>query len=226
MTAQSSEILVVENRPYALRSLPLDPYLKSRDSTLPELTWITTTSNYRGYVGCWEVFNDNLYLIGIFDYENRPFDKSLIDWKLPIKAHWFSGRLDIDHGDMLSYTHTGWSSVRAKRTRLYFKNGRFERRVRVDRAKYLKKEYDLTPDQEIEYRQWQAENGHRIMGGLTKAGFDAIGREPFPEERVWSMTGEDDADLEYYLPMIDLCTRPQVGSKEVASASAWGAVAS
>jgi hypothetical protein len=216
MTAQTPEILMFDNRPYTLKSIPLDPYLKSSGLEFPQSALVrSSTANYRGYVGCWEVLKDDLYLIGLFDPDGQAFDKSVLGWELPVKATWFSGRLDVDQGDLLSYAHAGWGSVWSKRIRLYFENGRFKRRVRVDLAKRLKKEYALTPDQEREYRQWQAERGHMIMGGLTRAGFDAIGREPFEEERVWSMDAGDNDDLEWMLPMIGRCTRLGARSQPV-----------
>jgi hypothetical protein len=60
---------------------------------------------YRGYIGLWELHDDELYFIGLADERNGPIDATRLfpghPW--PILARWFSGRLDLDRGERLAY---------------------------------------------------------------------------------------------------------------------------
>jgi hypothetical protein len=79
----------------------------------------------------------------LLDCNERPFDIRMVfgEKSLPIHADWFSGRLEIDRGEPLSYHHMGWGFETTERLRLYVKDGRVVARRRYDQAKLLRRRF-------------------------------------------------------------------------------------
>ena len=112
MTAQISERLLYDGRTLPLRSTPLTPFLQQHGKT--DLFQMTSTANWRGYVGSWEIAEDRLYLVGL---SGRLKDGSTanLDTVFPqssgrVFAAWYSGTLHIPEGELLEYVHLGFAS--------------------------------------------------------------------------------------------------------------------
>jgi hypothetical protein len=96
MTAQEPEILIYEGDRLEMIS---NPSLNEK----AEAGWSMKTSNYRGYVGVWEIRDDKLYLNevnGGFMRERGPFF-----------ADWVSQELHVWRGNLLHYVHAGYGSM-------------------------------------------------------------------------------------------------------------------
>ena len=201
MTAQSSEILLYEGRPEMLRSLPLDHYLEERKLHMRDLSDGYSTALWRGYVGVWELADDTLYLCGLFDFMGEPFDPSLVfgDQRLPLRADWFSGVLNLERGDRLTYVHMGWASMYSQRLRLYVERGRIIRRRRFDQTKVLRRRFALQMKDE-EFVAAMGKNPLREcapLWGFTSAGLAALGyKEPPGDMSVWPGNEPADGDEE------------------------------
>ena len=165
MTAQTSEYLLLDGRFEILHSLPLEPYLEPRGIDIRELSSDFSTGLWRGYVGIWEVFEGDLFLIGLFDYNDEPVNLASVfgDRQLPIRADWFTGRLQIDRGERLTYWHMGWGSQYAERLRLYVEQGRVVARRRYDQRKVLRRHYNANFERNEEFRRQLAEKGSTAL---------------------------------------------------------------
>ena len=213
MTAQTSEILILDGRFEQLHSLPLDHYLEPRGIDIRALSNGFHTGLYRGYVGIWEVFEDELFLIGHLDYLDEPIDPATVfgDQQFPIRADWFNGRLEIDRGERLSYFHMGWGSQYAERLRLYVEHARVVARRRYDQRKVLQRRYDANFEMYEDFRQQLAERGSSAfgpLGGLTAAGLKVLGRPPFNDEEPWPAGLSEDEMAQLVRPLLLHCTRP------------------
>jgi hypothetical protein len=67
MTAQTPDIIVLDGRVFDLHTTPLEGYFK-RIQWRPTVRW-RHSGNRRGYVARWEVFEDRLFLTGLFGFE-------------------------------------------------------------------------------------------------------------------------------------------------------------
>lgn len=213
MTAQTSEILLLDGQFEQLHSRPLDAYLEPRGIDIRALSNGFHTGLWRGYVGIWEVFENELFLIGLLDYCDQPIDPATVfgDQQFPIRADWFSGRLEIDRGERLSYFHMGWGSQYAERLRLYVDHARVVARRRYDQRKVLRRRYNANFEMYEEFRQQLAEKGSSVLGplgGLTEAGLKVLGRPPFPDEELWPAEASEDEMAEWLRPQLLHCTRP------------------
>jgi len=212
VTAQSSEILLLDGHLESLNALPLSPYLEPRGIDIRAMSRGFSTALWRGYVGLWEVLDGSLFLIGLVDCENDPIDPATVfgELRLPILADWYSGRLEIDRGQLLFYHHMGWGSQYAERLRLYVEHGRVVARRSYDQRKVLLRRFNANREEIAEYRRQVAEHGSPALGpigGLTSAGLKVIGQSPVGDE-PWP-AGPDDWNLEEWaLPMLTHCVRP------------------
>jgi hypothetical protein len=96
MTAQETEILIFDDEQFDMTS---NPSLNGK----AEAGFSGRTSNYRGYVGVWEVKDNKLYLNevrGGFMMEKGPF-----------LADWVSQELHVWKGLLLHYVHAGYGSM-------------------------------------------------------------------------------------------------------------------
>jgi len=119
MTAQAPERIILDGRPRALYANPLYRLIERcrLDFSDPDV-W--NTSNYRGYIGTWEICGRSLYLVHLCrhgrngeeplpdDLRRRLFQASQCNG-FPIHAHWFNGVLRVSIGKRLVYSHHGWS---------------------------------------------------------------------------------------------------------------------
>jgi hypothetical protein len=104
--------------------LPFFPeYFSNSDSTFSY-----STGNWRGYIGKWQMENDTLYLLEIWDddYEKQAdlkqiFGEYYVDGK--VMAFWYTGDLIIPKGDLLSYIHMGFMSRYEKEIVIEIENG-------------------------------------------------------------------------------------------------------
>ena len=140
MTAQTPERLILNGKPHALYAAPLYRLLASRRIELRGYH----SSCWRGYVGTWEVIGARLYLVHINCDE--PPAEEVLRLKLlraasasqfPIFASWFNGRLRIQIGRRLIYSHHGWSSWFERERLMTFKQGVLARDREVDTRRIL-----------------------------------------------------------------------------------------
>lgn len=96
MTAQEPEILIVDGDKY---EMPCCPPV-ARDDYNGMNGVFTRTSNYRGYVGTWEIKEDKLFLV---DGPER--------MEYPVFADWVTQELHIWNGPELEYVHAGFGSL-------------------------------------------------------------------------------------------------------------------
>ena len=212
MTAQTSEILLLDGRIEHLHSLPLDPYLEPRGIDIRAMSSGFHTGLYRGYVGLWEVFDSGLFLIGLVDYKNDPIDPATVfgELRFPITAYWYSGRLEIDRGERLSYYHMGWGSQYAERLRLYVEHGRVVARRSYDQRKVLLRRFNATLGEHEEFRRQVAEHGPSQLGplgGFTAAGLKVIGQSPAEAGEPWPEGLSQGEMAEWVAPMLNHCVR-------------------
>lgn len=105
-TTQVNEILMYEGKIKPLSSEPLEPYFNEQQH--PRLRNTTcngiSTGNWRGYVGTWEIKENELYLIKLIkgNCSEKPPEIPLTEifpnQPTPIKATWFSGTLKVPLG--------------------------------------------------------------------------------------------------------------------------------
>lgn len=187
MTAQSTELLLLDGRAEWLESLPLQGYLDERNIDLNRYASDWTTGLYRGYQGVWEIAGERLFLIGLLDCRERPFDPRIAfgERRLPILADWFSGRLEVGQGEALSYFHMGWGRDYETLLRLYVKEGRVVARRRYDQTRLLRRHFDRFVADNPDWLQILTEEARASLGplgGLTAAGIKALGRPELEAE--------------------------------------------
>lgn len=147
MTAQTPERIVVDGKPRALYAAPLYRLLQSRRMSL-ECPWGAHTSAcWRGYRGTWEVIDDRLHLMHVNamwpDEGPLPADlrrkllRAAQASDFPIHASWFNGRLRVQIGRRLIYSHHGWSSWFERERVMAFKQGHLIRDREVDTRRIL-----------------------------------------------------------------------------------------
>ena len=94
-------------------STPLDDYF-FKGGFKPNFS-ITSTANWRGYRGLWEISEDRLYLIslsGTLDDGNEACLETVFPgFPNRVFAHWHSGELRVPKGQRLKYMHMGFGSI-------------------------------------------------------------------------------------------------------------------
>lgn len=127
MTAQVKEKLYIDGVEYGMATEPLKPYLEKLDSK-PKFS-ILNTGCWRGYVGKWELLNNQLYIIEFFsqiEIDNEIVEVGL-DYLFPdnekVFANWFSGSISLPHGKITKYVHAGYATEHEKLLFLEFNNG-------------------------------------------------------------------------------------------------------
>lgn len=122
------EHIIIDGKDYddGLATEPLQPLLDEIfTDAYPQISW-NMTACYRGYVGHWEIKNNELYfnemtpswadelMLKVLPEKNEIFDwKNILfnNQSLPIKAIWFTGQLVVEMGELLMYHHSGYDSV-------------------------------------------------------------------------------------------------------------------
>lgn len=148
-----SEKLVDEGTSQILFSTPLSGWFP-RDSDPPQYLRYrvaqnliqTSTACWRGYVGTWEIRNEELFLTKLeSNYKQDEFPEVLgqkVDFadflpkasQLPLKATWFTGTLRVPMGEMIQYVHMGFGSIYEQTKFIEVKKGRITSRRVVNNA--------------------------------------------------------------------------------------------
>lgn len=168
MTAQSPERLIVDGRP---RPMYADPLYRLRRQSRLDLSNpnFSSTGNYRGYIGTWEIRMGLLYLVHLCwdGWDGRSCEVPISDdlrsqlfraagaKGFPLHAHWFNGSVRVAIGRRLIYSHHGWSHWHERERVMRFRNGEIVRDRKVDThailERWLKRHpealHALDPDQ-------------------------------------------------------------------------------
>jgi hypothetical protein len=131
MTAQIPEILLHRGQRFSLCEQPLYGYLGRLPKARRPNFARTSTACHRGYVGTWEIREDQLYLVAIEGFMWTPEGvvearlESALPWvKGGLAAKWFSGRVRCPEGRLVSYVHNAYAST-YERDRIFdFDHGR------------------------------------------------------------------------------------------------------
>ena len=112
MTAQFSELLMLEGKQHSLCSYPLASYFALGGESVAFRASSTALS--RGYIGTWEILGQRLYLIRLQGWlqDESPVSLETVFPGYPqrVFAHWFSGTLRLPQGQLLHYVHGGFGS--------------------------------------------------------------------------------------------------------------------
>ena len=122
MTAQFSELLMLEGKQHSLCSYPLASYFALGGESVAFQASSTALS--RGYVGTWEIHGQDqgqgqglvqrLYLIrlqgSLQDESPVSLETVFPGYTERVFAHWFSGTLRLPQGQLLHYVHGGFGS--------------------------------------------------------------------------------------------------------------------
>ena len=123
MTIQAGDILSYNGEKTTIATEPLKSYLETRS----DVGFIfKSTGLVRGYIGTWEIKNNQLYLISLIGFvdNNKKVDLSyLFPNKTEVFAEWFSGDIRIPEGELLKKINLGYASVFEKDRILSFKEG-------------------------------------------------------------------------------------------------------
>ncbi len=122
MTAQRSDIIIIEGQNHRMFCEPLEDYW---NETNPKPNFIpVSTDCWRGYCAIWEILEKKLYFIDIkTENLNLRMNKVFPDNNSAVFAEWFSGELRIPQGEMLEYVHKGYGSKYEKDLFLMIENG-------------------------------------------------------------------------------------------------------
>src|SRR5690606_11721173 len=98
---------------------------------------MVSTALWRGYVGHFEIIENELYLtdrkrpVGYRDDDGNFQEKWVSIYRMyfprqeKVKIDWFSGILILPHGKMVQYVHQGYASTYSKYLLLEIENGKF-----------------------------------------------------------------------------------------------------
>lgn len=129
-TGQIAEKIIVKNDTFDLFSLPLRQYLDNHPEVTKDLEsndFLCSTALWRGYVTYWKLQDDKLYFVDAYVCNQK--DKSLRFKLFPnnseglVFAEWFSGKLNIQKGNVIYYNHTGWERVYEEETVVQMEQG-------------------------------------------------------------------------------------------------------
>ena len=123
MTIQAGEILSYNGEKTTIATEPLKSYLETRS----DVGFIfKSTGLVRGYIGTWEIKNNQLYLISLLGFvdNNKKVDLSYLFPNITeVFADWFSGDIRIPEGELLKKINLGYASVFEKDRILTIKEG-------------------------------------------------------------------------------------------------------
>lgn len=127
MTAQIKERLIINGKEYGMATEPLAVYLQELQPK-PKLI-LFSTACWRGYIGSWELINNQLYLVafsGKIEDDNNIVNVGLdylFPGKVRVYARWFSGIIRVPHGKVLKYVHADYLTEYEKEYLLEFREG-------------------------------------------------------------------------------------------------------
>jgi uncharacterized protein (TIGR02996 family) len=97
MTYQQRETLIYRGEPRPIRSLPLEPHPNQIQIHEKHKFEVYSTGCYRGYVGTWEVRDDEFHLIQLETlYPSKGLAELFPAQGDSVKARWFSGPITPD----------------------------------------------------------------------------------------------------------------------------------
>lgn len=215
MTAQAKELLLLDGGFEWTYSLPLEPYLAERGIDMREFAHCTSSGCWRGYEAVWEIADDDLHVIGLLEPDGQPYDPAIVfgDRALPVRADWFSGRIEIGQGDALTYFHMNAGHSHSTVLRLYVQRGRVVARRRYDQTRLLRRHFERFVEANpnwLEILEAEARDDLQPLGGLTAAGVKALGRPELEREgplSTWpgGLTSAETAEIAAHL--LSHCTR-------------------
>lgn len=93
---QLPETILIDDVLHTLYTTPLLPWLRQQDA--PPVFDRRTPSCERGYIGCWKIGNDVLWLIGLHAWRDGKFTRvpDLFGGSREVAADWFSGPLVVE----------------------------------------------------------------------------------------------------------------------------------
>lgn len=132
MTTQTPERIRYQGKLHALCTEPLSPYLEQAGINIEPA--ILNSALWRGYVGTWEISDNQLYLVRIGGYtKHGKLSLSTLfpshprfffsRWTKPVFADWYTGTLRIPRGEQLKFVHVGYASVHEEDVLVAMENG-------------------------------------------------------------------------------------------------------
>lgn len=164
-TAQNAELLEYKGEKLKLFSTPLEEAFSEKRPRPNDVLQSWSTANWRGYIGCWAIKDDQLLLTALYSEQGRrdaegnykpakeliPLDKVLgKNTAYPVKADWFTGTLRLQKGKMTRYVHMGFGSKYEQEILLKIEAGNLIKAVEITYDPE-KDAYHSTPDM-----QWVA----------------------------------------------------------------------
>ena len=188
METQKKDIIRYGSFNYKIASEPLNDYLIKLENP-PKFT-SNIEHCIRGYVGCWDIIKDKLYLVKLTGYVkneiNDEYSEIDIDFIFPNKfkvfADWFSGEIRIPLNDNLRYYHFNNPLRFEEDLFLEFQSGRFIKRRKeeyrdqkikndfheYEKPSFLCKFYSNFPDVRTNFSNYEISFGEKIMKFLHK----------------------------------------------------------
>jgi len=156
-TSQIPDMLIYNGDTLAIFANPLEQLFEN-DSIRPNFfgdkEGCMSTACWRGYEAEWVIFENELYLSGIYSccyYEdsikanlNMLFGDKCVDGK--VKAVWFTGKIIAPKGELLYYIHMGYESLYEKELELDFSNGKLIGTKTYDNSKTRQSEFSQNPE--------------------------------------------------------------------------------
>ena len=147
ITAQYPDKLIYNGTEYDLNSNPLEPYFDKNPDNRPEMI---STALWRGYVGHFEIIENELYLtdmtIPLGSYEDKDGEKK-VRWvsiyrryfpmQKKVKIDWFTGILILPNGELVEYVHQGYGSLYSEYYLLEIENGKFNESRKYDFKEFI-----------------------------------------------------------------------------------------
>ncbi|CAM1342467.1 hypothetical protein [Tenacibaculum aestuarii] len=146
-TAQIPDQIELKGVTYNLNSNPLEPYFDKFPDKRPK-GGTTSTALWRGYVACFKVLDNHLYVTDIkievpdknskksYPYKWTSVFNQVFPKKEKVKIDWYTGILILPHGKIVDYVHMGYASTFSKYLLLEIEKGKLN-----EIRKYKHKEF-------------------------------------------------------------------------------------
>lgn len=193
MTAQAYEKLIYKGTEYKLAATPLEDWIKSKRKPRRPKFARESTALYRGYIGTWEIIDEQLFLTSIEGWLWQGDDIVEATLKLlfpkidgPVPATWVNGWLRCPDGAMRCYRHAGFASEFERDRHYVIENGLLKAELVVHNPP-SQIVYHLLPD-----------GSRRYLGAEVRYNQVDAQEDPFlPDEEVdpWKLWGDRDWDI-------------------------------
>jgi len=161
-TGQIPDKLIYNGDTLSIFANPLEQ-LYDNDSMRPKFfgnkEGCMSTACWRGYEAEWIIFDNELYLVGIYSccyYEDSIkadlkilFGNMFMNGK--VKADWFTGKIIAPQGELLYYIHMGYESLYERELELEFLNGKLVGTKTYDNSKSRQSEFSQKPEKLNEF---------------------------------------------------------------------------